>query len=66
MGHPTVLETELDRIPGEYNTVQLHESLGHFSPDDERSERERVIGRPRSAKSVITPCPRNTVNIIRP
>ena len=32
---PAVLDTELDRVRGLYNTVRLHEAIGYVTPHDE-------------------------------
>lgn len=40
---PVVLETELDRIRHEYNTIRLHQGIGYVTPDDEHHGRgERI------------------------
>jgi transposase InsO family protein len=40
---PALLETELDRIRIEYNTVRLHEAIGYVTPDDEHHGRGEHI-----------------------
>jgi len=32
---PVLLETELERVRSEYNTVRLHQGIGYVTPDDE-------------------------------
>lgn len=46
---PAVLDTELDRIRTEYNTVRLHASIGYVTPDDEHRGRGPRIRRARAA-----------------
>jgi putative transposase len=46
---PAVLDTELDRIRTEYNTVRLHASIGYVTPDDEHHGRGPEIRRARAA-----------------
>ncbi len=36
---PALLESELDRVRIEYNTVRLHEAIGYVTPDDEHHGR---------------------------
>jgi putative transposase len=40
---PVVLDTELDRVRGLYNTVRLHEAIGYVTPDDEHHGRGQAI-----------------------
>jgi transposase InsO family protein len=40
---PALLETELDRVRVEYNTVRLHEAIGYVTPDDEHHGRGEHI-----------------------
>jgi putative transposase len=40
---PAVLDTELDRIRTEYNSVRLHEAIGYVTPDDEHNGRGEQI-----------------------
>lgn len=40
---PVVLETELDRVRVEYNSVRLHEAVGYVTPDDEHYGRGQAI-----------------------
>jgi len=46
---PAVLDSELARIRGEYNTVRLHASIGYVTPDDEHHGRGPGIRRARAA-----------------
>jgi transposase InsO family protein len=46
---PAVLDSELARIRGEYNTVRLHASIGYVTPDDEHHDRGPGIRRARAA-----------------
>jgi transposase InsO family protein len=45
---PAVLDAELGRIRGEYNTVRLHEAIGYVTPDDEHHDRGPTIRRART------------------
>lgn len=40
---PAILETELERVRLEYNTVRLHEAIGYVTPDDEHQRRGEAI-----------------------
>lgn len=40
---PSLLETELDRVRLEYNSVRLHAGVGYVTPDDEHSGRGDAI-----------------------
>lgn len=40
---PAVLETELERIRGDYNGVRLHQGIGYVTPDDEHQGRGEAI-----------------------
>lgn len=40
---PIQLETELDRVRIDYNTVRLHEAIGYVTPDDEHHGRGEAI-----------------------
>jgi transposase InsO family protein len=40
---PVVLDAELDRVRGIYNTVRLHEAIGYVTPDDEHHGRGEAI-----------------------
>ncbi len=40
---PGVLEAELDRIRGEYNSLRLHQAIGYVTPDDEHEGRGEAI-----------------------
>lgn len=40
---PALLETELERVRIEYNTVRLHEAIGYVTPDDEHNARGEQI-----------------------
>jgi putative transposase len=40
---PELLETELERVRLEYNTVRLHEAIGYVTPDDEHTGRGEAI-----------------------
>jgi transposase InsO family protein len=40
---PLLLETELDRVRIEYNTVRLHEAIGYVTPNDEHQGRGDAI-----------------------
>ncbi len=40
---PAVLETELERVRHEYNTIRLHQSIGYVTPDDEHHGRGEAI-----------------------
>ncbi|MGH7735998.1 MAG: transposase, partial [Gemmatimonadales bacterium] len=46
---PAVLDSELHRIRGEYNTTRLHAAIGYVTPDDEHSGRGPQIRRARTA-----------------
>ena len=46
---PGVLDAELARIRGEYNTVRLHAGVGYVTPDDEHHGRGPAIRRARVA-----------------
>ena len=46
---PAVLDSELARVRGEYNTVRLHASIGYVTPDDEHHGRGPRIRRARAA-----------------
>ena len=46
---PAALDTELDRIRREYNTVRLHAAIGYVTPDDEHHGRGPQIRRARVA-----------------
>jgi len=46
---PAALDTELDRIRREYNTVRLHAAVGYVTPDDEHHGRGPTIRRARIA-----------------
>jgi transposase InsO family protein len=46
---PAVLDAELARIRGDYNTVRLHASIGYVTPDDEHHGRGPRIRRARAA-----------------
>jgi transposase InsO family protein len=46
---PGVLDSELARIRGEYNTVRLHAGIGYVTPDDEHHGRGPQIRRARIA-----------------
>ena len=46
---PGVLDAELARIRGEYNTVRLHAGIGYVTPDDEHHGRGPEIRRARTA-----------------
>jgi putative transposase len=46
---PAVLDSELHRIRGEYNTVRLHAAIGYVTPDDEHHGRGPGIRRARAA-----------------
>ena len=46
---PAVLDAELARIRGDYNTVRLHASIGYVTPDDEHHGRGAAIRRARAA-----------------
>ena len=47
---PAALDSELERIRGQYNTVRLHAAIGYVTPDDEHHgrgpgiRRARIIG----------------------
>ena len=45
---PAVLDAELGRVRGEYNTVRLHEAIGYVTPDDEHHGRGPTIRRARA------------------
>lgn len=40
---PALLETELARVRTEYNTVRLHQAIGHVNPDDEHHGRGHAL-----------------------
>ncbi|MCC6227061.1 MAG: transposase family protein [Microthrixaceae bacterium] len=40
---PELLESELDRVRVDYNTVRLHEAIGYVTPDDEHHGRGEQI-----------------------
>jgi putative transposase len=40
---PHVLDTELDRVRGIYNTTRLHGGIGYVTPDDEHTGRGEQI-----------------------
>lgn len=40
---PALLETELERVRIEYNTVRLHEAIGYVTPQDEHQGRGEAI-----------------------
>jgi putative transposase len=44
-----VLDSELARIRGEYNTNRLHAAIGYVTPDDEHHGRGPQIRRARAA-----------------
>jgi len=46
---PGVLDAELARIRGEYNTIRLHAGIGYVTPDDEHHGRGPTIRRARIA-----------------
>jgi putative transposase len=46
---PAVLDTELDRVRTDYNTVRLHAGIGYVTPDDEHHGRGPAIRRARTA-----------------
>jgi putative transposase len=46
---PAVLDAELKRIRGEYNTNRLHAAIGYVTPDDEHHGRGPQIRRARAA-----------------
>ena len=46
---PAVLDSELNRIRGEYNKVRLHAAIGYVTPDDEHHGRGPQIRRARTA-----------------
>jgi putative transposase len=46
---PGVLDSELARIRGEYNTIRLHAGIGYVTPDDEHHGRGPEIRRARIA-----------------
>jgi putative transposase len=46
---PAALDSELDRIRGEYNTVRLHAAIGYVTPEDEHQGRGPEIRRARIA-----------------
>ena len=46
---PAVLDAELARIRGDYNTRRLHASIGYVTPDDEHHGRGPAIRRARIA-----------------
>jgi transposase InsO family protein len=46
---PAALDTELDRIRREYNSVRLHAAIGYVTPDDEHHGRGPQIRRARKA-----------------
>jgi putative transposase len=46
---PAVLDSELARVRGEYNTVRLHAAIGYVTPDDEHHGRGPGIRRARAA-----------------
>jgi transposase InsO family protein len=46
---PAALDTDLDRIRGQYNTVRLHAGIGYVTPDDEHHDRGPGIRRDRAA-----------------
>ena len=46
---PAVLDTELNRIRGEYNKTRLHAAIGYVTPDDEHHGRGPQIRRARAA-----------------
>jgi putative transposase len=46
---PAVLDAELARIRGDYNTVRLHAGIGYVTPDDEHHGRGPAIRRARIA-----------------
>jgi transposase InsO family protein len=46
---PAVLDSELHRIRGEYNTVRLHAAIGYVTPEDEHAGRGPQIRRARHA-----------------
>ncbi|MGI8429073.1 MAG: integrase core domain-containing protein [Solirubrobacteraceae bacterium] len=46
---PAALDTELERIRGDYNTVRLHAGIGYVTPDDEHHGRGPSIRRARTA-----------------
>jgi putative transposase len=43
IGEPALLETELDRIRIDYNTVRLHEAIGYVTPHDEHHGQGEAI-----------------------
>ena len=44
---PALLETELDRIRIDYNTVRLHEAIGYVTPHDEHHGQGEAISEAR-------------------
>lgn len=46
---PAILDAELHRIRGDYNTRRLHASIGYVTPDDEHHGRGPEIRRARAA-----------------
>jgi putative transposase len=46
---PGILDRELARIRGDYNTVRLHAAIGYVTPDDEHHGRGPTIRRARAA-----------------
>jgi putative transposase len=46
---PGVLDAELTRVRGDYNTVRLHAGIGYVTPDDEHHGRGPAIRRARVA-----------------
>jgi hypothetical protein len=43
LADPILLETELDRIRIDYNSVRLHQGIGWPTPDDEHHQRGEQI-----------------------
>jgi transposase InsO family protein len=43
IGDPELLETELERVRIDYNTIRLHEAIGYVTPDDEHHRRGEAI-----------------------
>ena len=46
---PAILRAELDRHPGHYNAVRLHQGIGYVTPNDEHEGRGEAIRKARQA-----------------